>query len=369
MRLTIPRAGALALLLATACSDTGVVDGAPASSPPEALQSFLESETESGRFSGVVLVRHGEETILEFAGGRANLELDAPMTPDARFKIHSTSKLVTATGVMRAVADGRLALDDSVCVHLQPCPPAWEPVSLRQLLNHSSGIPDATQILFDEWAGGVTATIEARYEDFAALEPAFEPGSDFRYSNFGPTLAGEILAAAYDTDLETALAELVFTPLDMTNTSLEAAPPADGYDGPVVEPGLASGYNGTAEQPIVAYSLMYVIPGGGGMISTADDLTKLLHAVFDPDAGFLPEELIAEMTSPGPIPQAGLGVFVRGEPVVCYLHTGGNNGYISIAAYYPREATSIVMLSNFGFLDLDVGALEDRLGLAPPEQE
>lgn len=134
--------GALALALCMLPSKTNAT--APTSDLGGAL-TFLADRAEEGTFSGVVLVaRNGEAPVVR-SYGKADFELGTPVQSNSIFAIASLTKLVTAATVLRLVDDKKMNLETTVCAFLANCPVAWRTVTIENLLDHSSGIPD----LFD----------------------------------------------------------------------------------------------------------------------------------------------------------------------------------------------------------------------------
>lgn len=115
----------LALLAVAACAT-------PAEDP-------LEAAVGSG-FRGAVLVAKDGRTLLRKGYGVADESTGAPNLPATRFRIGSITKQFVAAGILILRDRGSLALSDSVCAHVTPCPATWQPVTLRHLLTHSSGV-------------------------------------------------------------------------------------------------------------------------------------------------------------------------------------------------------------------------------------
>jgi CubicO group peptidase (beta-lactamase class C family) len=120
---------------------------------------YVSAYVQAGRFSGCVLLARDGETIFEKAYGLASIEHEVPNTLETRFKIHSTTKLFTATGIMLLAQEGRLRVEDAVRDHLPECPDAWSEVTLHHLLTHTSGIPDFTNAWADAWEGSNSETL------------------------------------------------------------------------------------------------------------------------------------------------------------------------------------------------------------------
>src|SRR5688500_3521587 len=155
--------------------------GASAASA-DAVDDFISAEIARRHIPGVSLavVQKGEVVKLA-AYGKANVELDVPVTPKTVFQIQSMTKSFTAAAILMLVEEGKLALDDAVGKHLEGTPEAWKGVTLRHLLGHTSGIKD--------FINEPTALIRLDVTEQEVLEATaprdmnFQPGERYQYSN------------------------------------------------------------------------------------------------------------------------------------------------------------------------------------------
>ncbi len=106
------------------------------------LDRYLSARTELGRFSGAVLVAKGDRVLFRKGYGFADVAARKPYTPETRHAVASITKMFTSMAALKLRDAGKLKLDDSVCAHLAACPDAWKPVTVRELMRHTSGIPD-----------------------------------------------------------------------------------------------------------------------------------------------------------------------------------------------------------------------------------
>lgn len=325
----------------------------------EAVQAFVAD----GTFSGVVLVERAGEELFRSHYGTANKELDVPFTRGTRFRFHSLTKPLLSAAVLAAVAEGKLALDASICDSLDPCPSSWTPVTVRHLLNHTSGIEDFAGLLLEEWAGSLGATFDRIGERLSSLQPVTEPGTAWRYSNSGYVLLARLLERLDGRPIAEVMQRRVFGPAGMRNAGMEASPPWDesSYDTPLVVPRLATGYNGAPGRLQEASSRMYAIPGAGAAYGDADDLRAFARALFEGE--LLPAELRNAAVDVGERATVSyaLGWVVRerhGARV--YRHDGGNNGYLASLEYYPDQRLTVIVLSNLGFAPIE--EIRDKLG-------
>lgn len=210
------------------------------------IDAYVARLTTDGAFSGVVLVAYDGELVLERGYGWADHERHIPNSPATRFRISSLTKAFTAAAILILQQQGRLRVDDPICAYLEGCPPAWGPVTIHQLLTHTSGIPDYTR---DQHFWEVIATRQIAADELTAhiaAQPLLaEPGARFAYSSSGYVLLGLIVAQIVNPDLPAELAyagfleTAVLAPLHMEETGsdtceAEAAALAVGYVSPGV---------------------------------------------------------------------------------------------------------------------------------------
>lgn len=132
---------------------------------------------------------------------------------------------------------------------------------------------------------------------------------------------------------------------------------------PTCCPRLAAGYSGTSAEIRTAYSLVYTIPGAGGLYGTADDLVAFARAVLQ--TCLLSEVTMTRMVTPDTSvhPRYADGWVVRNRHGhISYSHTGGTNGFVSSLEHFPELDVTVVVLSNLGFTDL--GSLAGSLAPA-----
>ena len=128
------------------------------------------------------------------------------------YRIGSMSKPITATAVMALRDQGKLKLDDSVCVYVSPCPDAWKPITLTNLLTHTSGIPDVVKFP-DYMEFRVKPHTPQQMVELIASRPVdFAPGAKFVYCNSNFILLGVVIEKASGMPYEKYLAKTVLSP-------------------------------------------------------------------------------------------------------------------------------------------------------------
>jgi D-alanyl-D-alanine carboxypeptidase len=296
--------------------------------PPETVQlrEALDALVAAGVPGALVLVRDGDRTI-RLAAGYGNLARRTPMQSSDRFRIGSETKTFVATVVLQLVGERKLALADTVERWLPGLVPGGGTISVRQLLNHTSGLFDYAEDKMVErqldnpmkvWAPRRLVAIAT------AHAPLFSPGARWSYSNTGYILLGLIVEKASGKSLGAELRERIFAPLRLRATSLDTRPQIAGRH--------AHGYtryrkSRLTDISVVSPSLFWA---AGAIVSTADDLLRFHRALFR--GRLLHPRLLAAMKTTVPVtPQQryGLGLIVS-RYVRCgvfFGHGGETFGY------------------------------------------
>jgi len=276
------------------------------------------------------------------AYGLANVELGAPARTDSVFEIGSVSKQFTATALLMLVDEGRLSLDDRIDKFIADLPEDWRPVTLRQLLQHTSGIPDMEAIFgYESYRNIYTPR---QIIDIANSHPMdFKPGEGWSYSNTGYYLAAMVLEKVSGKTYGQFLRERIFQPLGMTHTR-ESDPTQ-------IIPNRAAGYrvldSGIWEvrDPMQPTACL----GAGTLVSTLEDMAKWDAAITQ--HRFLKPETQQLMftegrTTKGPTGY-GMGWFIspwRGNP--SYEHSGGTAGFSCDYRRFPQAGVSAMVFTN-----------------------
>lgn len=285
--------------------------------------------------------------------GFANLMPTERPHPTDYMRIASVAKAFSGAVALSLVEEGRLLLDTTIGERLPDLPAAWSQVTLRELLNHTSGIPDYTED--PDFAAFFGADPQAQIPprellDFVADEPlGFAPGSAYRYSNSDNIIVALMAEAATGTPYETLLATHVYSQLGMNNTSLPSTSPLPepfihGYD---VTPGAPPEDISTAISPSGAWA-------SGGIVSTPADLNRFVRGYVGGEL-FSKEERVqqfqfgpGESHPPGPGDNtAGLALFkYRTDCGTVFGHTGSFPGYTPFIAASRDGQASVVVAVN-----------------------
>ena len=291
--------------------------------------------TSQDMFSGSVLITQHGHVLLNKGYGFADRANKTPNGPQTRFAIASDTKQFTAAAIMLLEVQGKLKVSDLICAYIAPCPTAWGVITIKELLTHTSGIPNYT-----DWLGfpGPPMTTLQVIADFRDLPLDFTPGTTWKYSNSGYFLLGYIIEQVSGLSYEAFLQENIFTPLHLSDT---------GYNHN--SNGVAIGYMDGSAAPAKLWdpSIEYA---AGALYSTVEDFNRWEQALTT-DA-LLPAASRAEMFAPQAAISDGLGYgygfFVgtddSGRPVI--WHDGGCPGFLSIELRYPVDDVTVIILSN-----------------------
>lgn len=284
--------------------------------------------------------------------GLANLDWGIPLTSSTVFDIGSVSKQFTAAAIALLDIDGTLSIDDPVRKWIPELPDYGAPLTIRHLLNHTSGIRDYLTLadiagvdfdnVFDE-LDGVELIVRQR-----ALN--FDPGSEFLYSNSGYLLLANIVRRATGRSLREFLEERVFGPLGMAHTSIWddnteiLAERATGY---------APGPNGWR----IDHAWNFQMGGDGQVITSIDDLVKWDANFYQPKVGG--EGLLTRLHTQGLLNDGDTIDYALGLTIGEYRglrrvsHGGAWAGFRAHLARFPDQRTSVIVACNRG--DADAG--------------
>lgn len=330
-------AGAAALGLAEKAG-AGVLSGGAADS---AVDAFLRTQL----FQGVVLIGKAGKPIFSRTIGFADIEAKKPATLDTPYVIASISKWLTSIGLLRLAEAGKLDLDAPIT--------RWLPdyradtgakVTLRRLMTNTSGVPNG----FSTWTKAnpdpdlfkKSFTTTEAVKLWCSGDLAFEPGTKFDYALTNWVIITAIIEAVTGKPYAQAMAELVTGPLGLSRTT------------PIDPPDIAVSYR--TLEPLVRQSndRFPFFAASGGYASTAGDLLRAAHAVFD--ASFLPPARKKELLTVGwPDQDYALGgrvktLFADGLPRVFAWETGRAAGYRSVLGHRFDDQTTVVLLNNTG---------------------
>lgn len=345
----------------------------PVDSRAALIDSVFSRVTAAGDPGLAVVVRQNGQTIFTKAYGMRDLRSRLPNTLATDFRLASFTKQFTAMAIMLLVHDGKLRYDDNLTQVFPDFPMYGRSITVRNLLNHTSGLMDYSTLL-DEANPGKSWIEIPQVQDAEVLEmmkkqakTRFAPGTKWEYSNSGYVVLGTIVARVSGKSYGEFLRERIFQPLGMKRTIVFEY-------GKNAVPERAYGYTNDAgvwletDQSSTSATL-----GDGGVYSCVEDLARWDDALTNHTL-LSAEEMapaIAAVTLPdtsqrvpmadGGKPSAyGFGWFV--DPYMNHArmwHTGGTMGFRTVIERFPEEKLSIIILCNR--VDLDPEELARKL--------
>jgi D-alanyl-D-alanine carboxypeptidase len=335
---------ALALLAVAAAAPAASASAAPHPSAPRAakLQRALDQVVAAGVPGAVLLVRERDRTI-RLTSGQGTVKPTTPMRARDRFRVGSITKTFVATVALQLVAENRLALEDSVERWLPGVVPNGVHITIRQLLNHTSGLADygidrgfVTKAFRDPvrvWAPRELVAIAATHK------AQFPPGTGWAYSNTDYLVLGLIVEAATGRSLGSELQRRIFAPLRLRATALPSAPHIAGRH--------ARGYFARPLEDVTLVSPS-IVGAAGALVSNADDLSRFLRSLLG--GRLLPPGLIEAMeTTVNASAEFSYGLGLQRLPARCgalWGHTGGMPGYSTSALASKDGKRQVIVLVN-----------------------
>ena len=310
-----------------------------------ALRENLVRKAASVRFSGAVLIKHGDQVLLREAYGLADREKKIANRIDTRFRTASLAQMFTAVAVLRLVQDGKLKLDDPIGKYI-PAIARRQLAGARigDLLSHTSGAGEAFNVMHDE----KLSDMKSHSDYVQAFGVDKMPGTygEFLYSDLGYILLGRVVDNVSGTDYYQHVRNVVFKPAGMTRT--------DSLPEDVAVEGRAVGYDrpaGTHQWISAKKWIGYRGMAHGGAYSTVDDVArfmsalranKLLDAKYT-DLMFAPKVQLREGES------AGIATTTR--TLWWFGHWVGNSasghGASAVVWFSPETSYTVIVLSNF----------------------
>jgi CubicO group peptidase (beta-lactamase class C family) len=291
----------------------------------------------------VAVARDGQ-VVFARGYGMANLQHSVAVLPESVFHIASLSKNILAAVLLQLVDEGRVNLDVDVTKYVPEAPTRGLHVTVRQLLNHTSGIYSFTSLPEAEANERLDLTHEQVLGLIKDKPPEFEPGSAWRYNNSGFYIAGMVVERVTKQEYGAYLRQRLFKPLGMGSTQM--------CDARMVVPRLASGYeldHGSFVNALTSWKLPFA---AGAICSTATDVLKWQAAL---DAGrVLTAPSLKLMRTPtllndGTMIDYGLGTrlgALDGHRVLG--HTGSGGGFAAALESFPDDHLAVAVLMNTG---------------------
>lgn len=341
---------ALAIAIFVATPSSAATGTRPGSALQAAMQALVHRN--DGPPGIIVVVQRGDAQAV-YRAGTSLVGQSLPLEPTASMRVASVAKAYSGAVALSLVAHRVLSLRDSVGKWLPSLPAEWHQVTLAELLQHTSGIPDFS----DNPAFG-----QAVFKDphdppspetllsYAKTDLIFRPGTDYHYSNSDNIIVGLMIQAATGQSYESELQARVLGPLKLSQTSLpqDAALPSPFVSGYDLDPP-------DAPKDVTTFFAAGWSWASGGVVATPQDLTSFIRAyvsgrttskpVHNAQFTFRPGS--SEPPGPGTKSSAGLAVFrYQTSCGTVYGHTGNTLGYTNFAAATANGSRSVTVQVN-----------------------
>jgi CubicO group peptidase (beta-lactamase class C family) len=356
---------AIACLCGCAPRDERLAQADPRTGRVEAFMTELVSPGEPG---AAVLVVEGGRTVFERGYGISDLRGGRPIGPRTNFRLASVSKQFTAAAVMLLVHDGRLHYDDRLTDVFPDFPDYGREITLRHLLQHTSGLPDYEDLMPPEAEPGSGDPVQIKDNEVLELlerakAPLFPPGTSWKYSNSGYVVLGLIVEKTSGLPFDEFLGRRIFAPLKMDRTVAYVRGKNEIADRSYGHSRVEGRWIETDQSPTSATL------GDGGIYSSLEDTSKWDEALRLGtllDAADMREALTParvngppHLESDGTPTAYGFGWFLnpwRGHPRM--WHYGETQGFRTSIQRFPEDKLTVIVLANRS--DVDAAALALR---------
>jgi CubicO group peptidase (beta-lactamase class C family) len=297
------------------------------------MSAYLDKLFTAKLFNGDVLVARNGKIIFHHAYGMANRDTATPITDRTRFYLASLTKQFTAAAIMLLEQDGKLYVQDRICMYLPECPDTWKPITIHQLLTHTAGLPHDSGL--SDTKPVTPAELQAA---IARLPLQSTPGTRNSYSNAGYMLAGRIVEQVSGEPYGMFLQKRIFGPLGMADTGYPDGGPqlAQGYETATIK---ASTFEPTSDY------------AAAGVYSTAADLLRWDQALYTdtPLTADSRARMFTQQTSTDLAPDIFYGYGwalqnVRGHLMIA--HAGGAPGWASSLVRFVDDHITVIVLAN-----------------------
>ena len=364
------------LSLAVALVAAPALAQAPPQVDPAAVDAIFRAFDNTRSPGCVVGVTHDGVLVLQRAYGMADLEHDVPNTPASVLEPGSVAKQFTAAAVVLLALDGKISFEDDVRRWFPELPDYGEPVTIRRLMNHTSGLRDWGSVAgIEGWPRTRRAVTHTHVLDIIARQKAlnYRPGEYYSYTNSGFNLQAMLVERASGMSFSDFSRTRIFEPLGMTHTQWR-----DDFTRVVKDRSIAYEPAGSGGWTmLMPFESVY---GNGGLLTTVEDLLKFTQNLETGALGG--PRFLEEMHRQGVLNSGEVISYASGIQVGTYKgvrqvqHSGSTAGYRGHLARFPDQKIAVAVMCNAstgnagGFLyqvaDLYLGpALKDVAPAAP----
>lgn len=321
------------------------------------IGNFAAAKHKYHKFNGNILVSEKGRIIYEKSFGKADFKRNLPLTKSSVFNIASISKQFTAAAVMLAVERGLLKPDDPLAKYFPEIP--YEKITVRQMLTHTSGLPEQNEFMFKYWQTADPVTNKDMVEYLVKYKPeaAFEPGKNFKYCNTNYSLLAMIVEKVTGEKFQNFVAKNIFEPLQMKQTRFLDPQPGNYKTIPNQTENYIADTEGKEyflPQDIPMYRNAIAVTGlvgAGNIHSTTADLLKWQESLKTEK--ILKKASVEEIQSPqveGSVDGSdsyGFGLAIKSiYDDTKIFHYGGTLGFWNSLTHFKKTDRTIIVLTN-----------------------
>ncbi|PES72148.1 penicillin-binding protein [Bacillus cereus] len=293
----------------------------------EVAAGKLDQYLKDKGFNGSVLVASKDHVILRKGYGYANIKDKLLTTPRTKYRIGSITKTVVAISILQLREKGKLNIEDNVNKYI-PSFPADKNITLRNLLTHTSGLPEQGQ-------GGVDAASRLKLVTWIGSQKLeFPAGTGWRYTDYNYMVLAYIVEKLSNKPLSEYVKENIFTPVGMYESGMGATFPGDMF--------LATGYTKKDNELVTTPRLrMNWLYGCGEMYTTVDDMKRLDEAIMD--GKLLSKQNLLDMFTVSPARKYGFSFYINAD----YNHNHGVlAGWNTFNNFNGDKRIYVILFSN-----------------------
>lgn len=288
----------------------------------------------------LAVIKNGK-TVTNKGYGLANVEWNVPVNAETVIRLGSLSKQFFTTAIMKLMQEGKLSIEDSVHKFFPDAPATWQPIQIKHLMSHTSGIQREGPAYDNNKIQPDINIIRSAY----VLPLLFKPGEKYQYCNVAYFMLAEIIAQVSGKPWQDYIRDELFVPAGMKNTYLT--------EFSTIIPNRASGYMHRKDS-LVNATAMYAIRPSGGFLSTATDMIQWEKAISEQKIILTKENweklwqpFIKTSDKETSQEHYGFGWLIdeyQGRKVI--LHGGSNTGFRAVYTRFVKDGLTIIILTN-----------------------
>lgn len=301
------------------------------------LDKIISEFSYKHQFMGSVLIVENGTELYRKSAGVKNINTPSSIETSTPFKIASLTKQFTAAAILMLEESGKLSLDDSINQYLANPVEQWTNITLRHLLEHSSGIPDYTNLNSYQSLKSHHISKVDLVRTFAVQPLNYSPGSKSEYSNSGYFLLGMVIEKVSNLTYQEFIQQQLFQPLKMQHSGF-----IENND---ISRHRATGHQVSDNKLGLANEVdMSSVFSAGNILTTTEDLIRWTNALF---ANKLLSNKSLKLMTSSTLPSGAYGVFTSNfSGITKHHHSGGIDGFTSEWRYFPERKLAIVVLGN-----------------------